>query len=73
MSHFGTVEIDCAESAYSRGIDYVATSRQRIHFRESCGVHAGVVGVGNLRRAQLQPRHKRIDKAALANPGIARE
>ena len=60
------LHIECAEALDARGVYHPAGVlsgvREREHLREGGGVHASVVGIGNLRRAQVGTRKDGVEE-----------
>ena len=68
-----TPDVEGAEALDARCVDEVAAAGQREHLAESGGVHARVVGLGDVGRAQVGPGQDGVDERRFAHAAVAAE
>ena len=66
-------DVEGAEALDARCVDEVAAAGQREHLAESGGVHARVVGLGDVGRAQVDPGQDGVDERRFAHAAVAAE
>ena len=71
--YFFGLHIEGAKAAYAGRVDDISAIGQLQHLAEGGGVHAGIVGIGNLGGTQLSARHESVDKRGFAYTAVAAE
>ena len=66
-------DVEGAETLDARRVDEVAAAGQREHLAESGGMHARVVGLGDVGRAQVGPGQDGVDERRFAHAAVAAE
>ena len=67
------LHVESAEALDARRVHYPPSALQGNHLGERGGVLAGVVGIGDLGRAEIGTWHEAIDKGGLPHPAVAAE
>ena len=66
-------DVERSKTFYSGRIDNIAALRKGQHLAERGGVHARVVGVADLGRAQVYARQEAVDECRFADTAVAAE